>query len=233
MPCPRPLTEPLPLADQIITAETYVPAERPPRGALPADESAQLLAAVVTAAPPASRVVGLDPAPPWVAWDHSGDSTWPAPDDLDVDLNVVAANQWLDEAARRVRESLHVHAFAPVVGHVDWEAHNMGWRGARPVVIDWDSLAIRPEPAVAGAAAAVFASTTGATVAASVRETAAFLDSYARRRGPFQREQLKAAWGHGLWTLLFNAKKETAGGGSGYLRHLETELEERMRLAGL
>ncbi len=234
VPCPQPLTEPLPFGGQMITAETYIAADPPPAGAPPAAPCAELLAAVVTAAPPARNVPALDPSPPWVGWDHPGDQTWPPPDDLDVDLNSVAANGWIDDTARRIRHALRRHTYPPVVGHVDWEAHNLGWNGKRPTVIyDWDSLAIRPEPAVAGVAATVFGSTTGTTVAASVSDTAAFLDSYQHHRGAFQPEQIKAAWAAGLWTLLYNAKKETAGGGSGYLRHLETELEQRARLAGL
>ena len=101
------------------------------------------------------------------------------------------------------------------------------------MVYDWDSLAIRTEPTIVGAAATVFASTTGSTIAASVSDTATFLDSYQRRRERFPSEDMRAAWAAGLWTLLYNAKKETAGGGVGYLKHLEAELEERMRLAGL
>jgi hypothetical protein len=35
-----------------------------------------------------------------------------------------------------------------------------------------------------------------------------------------------------LWVLTFNAKKETLGGGAGYLAHLERELDERLAPAG-
>lgn len=234
VPCPRPLAGPLPFRGQAITADSYVPADQLPGGVPPADACAELLAAIVAAGPPASAVAELNPAPPWVGWDHPGDQTWPPPDDLDADLNRSAASDWLDAAARRVRQALLAHASAPVVGHVDWEAHNMGWDGESPIVVyDWDSLAIRTEPTIVGAAATVFASTTGRTVAASVSDTATFLDSYQRRREPFPAEDMKAAWAAGLWTLLYNAKKETAGGGGGYLKHLEAELEQRMRLAGL
>lgn len=234
VPCPRPLVGPLPFGGQVITAESYVPAEQLPGGVPPADACAELLAAVVAAGPLASAVAELNPAPPWVAWDHPGDQTWPPPDDLDADLNRSVSSDWLEAAARRVRQALLVHASAPVVGHVDWEAHNMGWESDRPIVVyDWDSLAIRTEPTIVGAAATVFASTTGRTIAASVSDTATFLDSYQRRREPFPAEDMKAAWAAGLWTLLYNAKKETAGGGGGYLKHLEAELEQRMGLAGL
>lgn len=234
IPCPRPLTDALPFQGQTITAETYMPADPPPAATPPADACADLLADVVTASPPASAVSELGLAPPWVGWDHPGDGLWPPPDDLDVDLNGVADDDWIDDAAQRVQQVLRTYSSEPVVGHVDWEAHNIGWHGRRPVVIyDWDSLAIRSEPTIAGAAATVFASTTGTTIAASVSETSLFLDRYQRRRRPFRADDLRAAWAAGLWTLLYNAKKETAGAGRGYLQHLEAEFEERIRLATL
>jgi hypothetical protein len=36
-----------------------------------------------------------------------------------------------------------------------------------------------------------------------------------------------------MWVLTFNAKKETLGGGRGYLDHLERAAQERLRRAGL
>ena len=84
-----------------------------------------------------------------------------------------------------------------------------------------------------GAAATVFGSTTGTTVAASLAETEAFLEHYQRERGALGRGELQAAWAAGLWTLLYNARKETAGGGGGYLLRLYAELGERMRRSGL
>lgn len=234
VPSPRPLAGPMAFQGQTVTAETFVPADLPPRANPPPDLCAELLAKVVTAAPAASTVRELDPAPPWVAWDHVGVETWPAPDDVDVDLNAVPGFDWLDEAARRVRRRLGEHTALEFVGHVDWEAHNLGWHDDRPIVIyDWDSLAIRTDATLAGAAATVFGSTEGLTIAASITETDAFLDAYEGRRGRFVPEDLEAAWAAGLWTLLYNAKKETAGGGGGYLAHLERELDQRMRRAGL
>lgn len=206
VPCPRPLIEPLPFQGQAITAETYVPADPLPARRPPADGCAELLAVVIAATPAASTVPDLSPPPPWVGWDHPGDQTWPPPDDLDVDLNAVPATDSIDRAARRVRAALRRHRAARVVGHVDWEAHNMGWVDERPAVIyDWDSLAIRPEPTIAGAAATVFGSTTGTAVAASVAETAAFLDRYQQSRRPFIEQDVRAAWAAGLWVLLYNA----------------------------
>jgi hypothetical protein len=41
------------------------------------------------------------------------------------------------------------------------------------------------------------------------------------------------AYAAGLWVLLYNARKELAGGGSGYLAHLARDLQERLQRAGV
>jgi hypothetical protein len=170
--------------------------------------------------------------PPWVSWDHSRPKVWPVADDLDIDLNEIPALEWLDGAAERVRRRLRVDTGTPVLGHVDWETHNIGWRDGQPhVVYDWDSVAIRTEIALAGSAATVFASS-GTTIAATIAQTEEFLDHYQRRRGQWQTSDRELAWAAGLWVLLYNAKKETAGGGAGYLQQLESELSQRMRHTG-
>jgi hypothetical protein len=122
---------------------------------------------------------------------------------------------------------------AGVIGHVDWEAHNVGWDGDQPAVVyDWDSIAVRSEAAIAGAASAVYPSAVGGPVAATIVQTEAFLDAYPRDRREWPPARLELAWAAGLWVLVFNARKESAGGGTGYLEHLRTEVGERLRRAG-
>lgn len=233
VPCPRPLAGPVLLEGQAITAEIYVPAGPPPTNGPPPEECAALLGAVISAAPPPHAAADLAPAPPWVLWDHPGDATWPEPDDLRVDLNGSGGPDWLDDAGKAVRRRLREDDSAVTVGHVDWEAHNMGWEHEVPVVVyDWDSLAIRSEAAIAGAAATVFGSTTGTTIAATIEQTAAFLDVYMVMRPQWRERDREVAWAAGLWVLLYNAKKECAGAGRGYLDHLERELDQRMDRAG-
>lgn len=212
VPCPRPLAGPVLLEGQAITAETYVPASPLPTNRPLPDECARLLGAVISAAPPPHAAADLAPAPPWVLWDHPGDATWPEPDDLRVDLNGSGGPHWLDDAGKMVRRRLREDDSAVTVGHVDWEAHNMGWEHDVPVVVyDWDSLAIRSEAAIAGAAATVFGSTTGTTIAATIEQTVAFFDAYRRTRPQWSERDLEVAWAAGLWVLLYNAKKECAG----------------------
>jgi len=222
-PCPEPLAGPSPFDDgRVATAEAWVPDGDPPPDPVPATACAELLRRLVALAPPPDVVTALAPAPPWAGCDHGGPGLWPWPDDLVIDMNDHPGPAWIDDAAAEVAAVLAADAGTPVVGHVDFEANNLGWRDGRPVVVhDWDSAAIRTEAAIAGVAAATFPA--GAHgVAASVAETQAFLDAYG-----LERDRRGVAWAAGLWVLLFNAKKETLGAGPGYVAHLERELDER------
>jgi hypothetical protein len=196
-----------------------------------------LLAALVLAAPPPSALPDFGEAPPWVGWDHSGDATWPPPDDLALDLNEHPGPRWVDETAAALRARLSLLTEDEVIGHLDWESHNLRWLpdGSPLAVDDWDSIGLRPEPAIAGAAAAVFASSPdGLVVAASVAQTKEFLDAYeGARRVRWSRELTEMAWAADLWVLTYNAKKEANGGGRGYLAVLNDEGDERRRRAAI
>ena len=100
-----------------------------------------------------------------------------------------------------------------VVGHGDWESQNIRWVDRQAhVVHDWDSVVVRGEPSLAGAAAAVFPAS-GEAGAATVEETAAFLDAYCEARGlTWSRWETAAAWAAGVWVRAFNAKKRIAHG---------------------
>jgi hypothetical protein len=244
-PCPRPIAGPHPLGNRVATAEALVPGGGPLEHAGDAHERvAELLADLVRLAPPPSRVPSLEPAPPWVGWGHREQGTWPTPDDLDLDLNDHAGPAWIDETAARLRERLARDPAPPVVGHVDWESHNIRWLGGAPhVVDDWDSVAALSEHAMAGAAAAVFAATAdGRVVAATIEQTEAFLDAYRSARGVrWGRDDEQVCWAAGLWVMAYNAKKETVGrrtgrttlgGWTGYTEHCRRELCERLGRAG-
>lgn len=235
-PCPAVIAGPAPFGDLAATAEEYVAPHGPAPDAPPAAPAAELLAQLVRTTPPADSAPALQPAPPWVGWDHPGEQLWPRPDDLDVDLNAHAGPAWIDDTATAVRRRLRDDSAPLVIGHADWEAQNLDWRGDTPVVVhDWDSLAIRTEPAIAGAAAAVHPANGTTAVAATIEQTASFLDAYrAASTAPWSRASEEVAWCAGLWVLTFNAKKEAVGGaGVGYLDHLAGELESRRTHAGL
>lgn len=236
-PCPEPLAGPASIGSATATAETYVPGG----AALDADAAApalfaKLLVDQVRLAPPVATVPTLEPAPPWVGWNHDGTGTWPRPDDLDVDLNAKPGSPWIDKIGRSLRERLSKVTAEALIGHIDWESHNIRWNGQTPLVVDdWDSVAALSEPAIAGTAATVFPSSPdGRTVAATIQQTEAFLDAYQAGRGVrWKREEEEICWAAGRWVLTYNAKKETLGGGEGYLKHLQLEASERMRRAGV
>ena len=162
-----------------------------------------------------------------------GEGNWPPPDDLDLDLNNPPGPHWLEATAERVRFRRSADAWPAVIGHCDWESHNLGRRdGHIAVAYDWDSLGSRSDPAIAGAAATVFASAPGGPVAADLGQTDAFLDAYRKGRPSWNEHASELAYAAGLWVLLYNARKELAGGGAGYLEHLNRELQARLERAG-
>jgi hypothetical protein len=234
-PCPDVLAGPLPLGDRVATAEEYVAPQGPVPDSPSPGPSARLLAELVEAAPPVETVLALSSPPPWVGWDHPSGGLWPWPDDLDVDMDDHPGPDWVDDTAARIRDRMRRDTGSPVIGHIDWEASNLGWDGDVPVVVhDWDSLAIRTEAAIAGAAAAVYPANGATTVAATIDQTAAFLDAYREvRPSGWTTDSENIAWCAGLWVLTYNAKKESLGGGTGYLGHLPSELAQRRAYAGI
>jgi hypothetical protein len=210
-PCPRPLTGITLLDGAAAHAETLVAGEVGTPDA--ADRYASLLAELVRIGRDAPLVPSLAPPPAWVDWDHGGSGLWPAPDDRDVDLNALAEERWLDDTGRRaVWRLAELRDAPPVYGHADWEAQNIRWRtvpgqGGVPVVDDWDSAVRLPEVAMVGHAAAVW--TAGPSSGfPTVAQTEEFLDAYQHAAGrTFTVEEERQAWGAGLWTRAFNAKK--------------------------
>ncbi|MGR6912710.1 phosphotransferase [[Actinomadura] parvosata] len=168
-------------------------------------------------------------------WEHGEDGVWPWPDDLDADLNASPGPDWLDDLGRRVRARLTGTRLPPVVGHGDFESQNLRWRGGELAAVhDWDSVVALPEPAVAGAAAAVFTETGRSAVRATVEESARFLECYVRARGlRWGPEEWGVAWAAGLWVRAFNAKKAVvAGAGRDALGQLAAQAEARLHLMG-
>jgi hypothetical protein len=175
---------------------------------------AELLNRVVRLAPHTRSVGRLRPNPPWTAWDHHCNGVWPPPDDRDADLNAHPATSWLDEVGRRVRHRLRrARNRRPLIGHGDWEAQNLRWRDGHPwAVHDWDSVVSAPEPVIVGLAASVWPCGS-VTRAATVDESAAFVEAYqraAQRR--WSLDEVQASWAAGLWVYAFNAKKASLDG---------------------
>ena len=232
-PCPRPLAGPVVVDGVMVTVEELVPGgEMLPRDGQAARLFAELLARLVELAPLPPQIGSLDPVPPWLGWDHGGAGLWPVPDDIDVDLNAIEGPAWIDDAARAASDVLAT-CVEGVVGHGDWESQNIRWHDATALVVhDWDSVAIRPESALAGVASAVWPAS-GETGAASVEESQAFIDAYRTARGQtWDADDLSRAWAAGLWIRAFNAKKRIARGLAPDPDLTEDEANERLTRAG-
>jgi hypothetical protein len=85
------------------------------------------------------------------------DDLWPDPHDLRFDFPGTAAGaEWIDNAAREARATLSTTTLPCVVGHLDWRAQNLAFAGIEVTAIfDWDSVALVPEPALAGSASVI------------------------------------------------------------------------------
>ncbi|MHB8449855.1 MAG: phosphotransferase [Mycobacteriales bacterium] len=231
-PCPEPLAGPEPLADLVATAEAYVPGgTQLPHAADAASRFSALLHRLITQAPSVQMLPSLEPAVPWVAWDHPGQELWPVPDDRGGDLNRVPGPVWIDKTAQEVRQFLREARLPLVVGHADFESQNIRWRGTEPLSVDdWDSVVAQPEAAIVGAAAAVWAARGGPGEASSVQETEHFIRGYVSASGHGRgRLWHRVTWAAGLWIRLYNAKKDAGAGGGPQLDLLARDYEERLR----
>jgi hypothetical protein len=157
---------------------------------------------------------------------------WPALDGLDNrDQSVVPA--YVVEAAERARGRILAAGLPCVLGHADFEAQNLRWRGRHVwAVHDWDSLAWQPEAALAGAASGAFASD-GPPTLAPIESSEAFLTAYQDIRGRlFTAVELEIAWAASVWLAAFNAREEALRGATPVCRDaLRAQAAERLRRA--
>ncbi len=234
-PAPEPLAGPVVDGGVAVSAETYVPGGSPAPASDHAGRFAGLLARLVAAAPRPEAVGTLVPELPWTAWNHALPGTWPTADDRDDDLNAPRhATPWLDETGTRVRSRLRRFGRTPAgrrttIGHGDWEAQNLRWDGDAPLVVhDWDSVTVAPEPVLVGLAASVWPCGI-VPRAATVPESAAFLEAYQRAAGrAWSADEVEASWAAGLWVYAYNAKKASL---DGHQWLSPAEAEERLALA--
>ncbi|MBO0824823.1 MAG: hypothetical protein J2P27_13335 [Actinobacteria bacterium] len=175
----------------------------------------------------------LDPAPSWAAWNHAQHGLWPRPEEGDIDLNEVTGPDWIDHAGRCARNRLRAGTPKAVIGHCDWLASNVRWKGDELLVVhDWDSTAADSEAVLVGFAAALH-STTSPDKHATIEETGTFLDAYCDARGqPFSAEELQLSWAAGVWTRAYDAKYQHAAGEAVVSLSIQ-EARERLRRAGV
>ncbi|GAB4586503.1 phosphotransferase [Nocardia sp. IFM 10818] len=117
------------------------------------------------------------------------------------------------DTAARARRRMLAADLPRVLGHADFEAHNLRWHDRQVrTVHDWDSLAWQPEAALVGAASAVFPKTGPATLP-PIESTEAFLAAYQHERGrAFTTEEQQIAWAAGLWPAAHDIRWESLHG---------------------
>jgi len=229
-PCPEPLTDALAFGCDVATAEAHVAGGTTlPSGDRAGEAFAAAFAWLIDSAPRPADVTSLDPPPSWAAWNHHEDGIWPRPEDPEVDLNDVAGPAWIDDAGRCARDRLAAGGTDPVIGHCDWLAGNLRWRGDTLLVVhDWDSVVADSEAILVGYAAALH-STVSADELATTADTERFLAAYCRARGrEFTPDERELAWAAGVWTRAYDAKYQFAVGAA--ISSLsEGEARERLR----
>ena len=233
-PCPEPLGGPALFGNGMATAEAYVPGGDVLPGAEHAAQlSAEAFARLIGLAPRPAEVSSLDPAPSWAAWNHGEAGLWPRPEGAEVDLNEVTGPEWIDWAAGCASDRLRPGVYEIVIGHCDWLADNLRWRGDELLVVhDWDSAVADSEAVLVGFAAALY-STVSPGELATVEETDRFLDAYCDARGrAFSADELQRAWAAGVWTRAYDAKDQHVAG-QAIASLSEAEARERLRRAGI
>jgi hypothetical protein len=198
-PCPMPLTDVTYRSEFAVHAEELIGGGEVETEDTPAaaERSAALLADLI------GRLAAFDldpplPNPEWVRWDFRPE-----------DQRASKTPLWIEDTTRRVRAKLSECHLPPVLGHADWEAQNLRWLQAKPLVVhDWDSLAWLPEPVLVGSAAGAFASRDTPTLA-PVESSAAFLDAYQRARArQFSPYEHQVAWAASVVVPLNNIRDE-------------------------
>ncbi len=239
-PVPRPLTAASVVAgtdgaDLVRHAEEWRPGGEMMRDDGP--RAAELTAIALAGLMAALEHLPAHPAivrPPWIDWEHDGPGVFPPIPFLDErDQSLVPSS--LIDAGRRAVGLLRASSLPPVVGHADFEAQNLRWRGDELWCIhDFDSVGTGPEAAFVGAAAGCFASQETPTLA-PLSSSMVFLEAYQRARGrPFTTHETEVAWAAGLLPAVWNARGEALFDHPRVTTEpLLAQVEQRLRLAGL
>ena len=232
-PCPRPMTDPAPFGSGLATAEAYLPGGDPLPTSDAATAFAEAFAWLIRLAPHPAEVPALDPSPSWADWNRPGDALWPRPEGDAVDLNQIEGPQWIDDAGRLARDRLRTGGAEPVIGHCDWLAGNLRWKGDTLLVVhDWDSVISDSEDVLVGFAAALHPGR-GASQLATTDDSERFRVAYSRARDrEFSTDEVQRFWAAGVWTRAIDAKYQYAVG-MPITSLSEQEARERLGRAGI
>lgn len=238
-PCPEPLTSPIPLGDQVASAEVFMPGGRAGRHDDPwlAAATASELRRLILLAPRNAEVGSVAPPPAWAGWSDPHADPWPVPDEGQP-LNDDPATEGLRPLVRALNEVLCSTRLPSVVGHCDWYQGNLRWEaGTLFAADDWDSIAVLPEAAFAGCSAVSYLPAPDGEdpdrPGAGIEETESFLELYATARGrSFSEEEIRVAWAAGLWQRVYDAAKYLVAGRPEKAADQLRDAGERRRRAG-
>ncbi|HEX3787674.1 MAG TPA: phosphotransferase [Pseudonocardiaceae bacterium] len=232
-PCARPLTPVVGVGPLAVHAEEYRPEGEVLHGDSPqvAVRYAEVFARLMTGLADLTVTPPL-PNPRWLRWDHTNPGLWPSIESLDEkDQSLVPG--YVTDTADRVRRRLLATGLPRVLGHADFEAHNLRWLDQQvQTVHDWDSLAWQPEAALVGAASAVFPKM-GPALLPPIDSTEAFLAAYQDARSHlFTAEEQQIAWAASLWPAAHDIRWEALHGYTAVSgKALWTQAAERLRRA--
>ncbi|WP_439656379.1 phosphotransferase [Lentzea sp. HUAS TT2] len=233
-PCPRPLTPVTFVGGMAVHAEESLAGGVMLLGSSPdvARRYAVVFASLMALLADVSVPPPL-PSPRWARWDHADPGVWPSIDLLDALDQSVVPSEFV-EAASWLRARLLATDLPCVLGHADFEAQNLRWRGGEVLAVhDWDSLAWQPEAALVGAASGAFANASPPGWV-PLESSLAFIETYQQVRGrAFSVEEMEVAWAGSMWTAVHNARWEVLHGDPTPAGDAVREQgAERLRLAG-
>lgn len=206
---PRPLLAPTPIAQGIAVVETLIDEGERADAHDPVIRRAVAagLAGLIETARSVPRPSGL------MAWRDATERLWHRPHDRRFDFTGTAGSAgWIDQLAAQARRQLDEHAAGPwVIGHGDWRVEHLRFqRGGLSAVYDWDSLALGPEPAFAGAAAQAFTADWSVQTPRQVpklEESLAFLDDYQHARtARFNTRERRVAMAALVFAMAYGAR---------------------------
>lgn len=176
-------------------------------------------------------------SPPWLDYDHADPSrVWPPAASSRWDPHRIEADlpPGLPRLARAARARLLAARLPAVLGHADLNGLNVRWVGERPIVHDWDSIALRPEAVLIGTLAVDHVAAPDAGAIADVDTCAEVLAAYGAARGrELSSEETEVAWATSVWLACYNAAFEHLHGGAGTVtERILRDGDARLALAG-
>lgn len=192
LPAPRVLGGPAPLGLGNAVAEAFIDTAMLPRSEPHQPDVRRAMAASLYAIVAACRpLVAGSSLPRHLLADPPLARLWPTPHSRLFDFEATAGgSDYIDAVAREARRLMRP-AGELVIGHGDWRAEHVRFKGSVPVVaFDWDSLCREYEPALVGCTAHAFCadwSTSPPPPAPTLDEARAFVAHYESARGkPFR-----------------------------------------------